>query len=390
MAVNAAGDIFVADSLNNRVVETDPTGTQVLRSIAGLGVTQGVALDAAGDILVTAEVSSAGVNQGELLEVKPGATSPVTLVSGLNYPNGVAVDNSGNIFVDDSGNNRVLELIPGATSPVTLVSGLNFPVGLAVDGLGNVFIADTLNSRVMKVTAGLTIRVAGSTSTTLSASAATTLLGQPEAFTATITTPSGTAPTDGTVTFYDGTTVLATASLSGSSTVTLYTPALGLGVHQVTASYSGDAYFAGSRSGVEKTSVQSDVLTGVLNFPVGVAVDGSGDLFIADTYNNRVLEETYSFGQGGAVYSSPVPVVTGLNGPRAVAMDGSGDIFIADSGNNRVVEATRTLSQGVVTYGSPVAVVTGLNYPGAVALDGSGDVFVADSGNNRVVEAKPP
>ena len=95
------------------------------------------------------------------------------------------------------------------------------------------------------------------TSISVSAASAALVYGQTATFTATLTAPLGDpTPTssDGTVTFYDGTTVLGSATLSGSpATATLSTSALALGSHTITASYSGDATFAASRSGVEST-----------------------------------------------------------------------------------------------------------------------------------------
>ena len=101
-------------------------------------------------------------------------------------------------------------------------------------------------------------------------------------------------------------------------------------------------------------------------------MDGAGDVFIADTYNNRVVEVPAGGGP-------QITVGSGLSYPIGVAVDGAGDVFIADSGNNRVVE--------VPAGGGPQTTVgSGLNYPSGVAVDGAGDVFIADTYNSRVVE----
>ena len=106
----------------------------------------------------------------------------------------------------------------------------------------------------------LAVVVATPTAISVSASSATPAFGQPETLTATVTTPSGDPiPTssDGMVTFFDGTTALGSATLSGSPAIaTLTIPAgLAVGSHTITASYSGDDNFAASRSGVESASV---------------------------------------------------------------------------------------------------------------------------------------
>ncbi|MGD0628766.1 MAG: choice-of-anchor D domain-containing protein [Terracidiphilus sp.] len=119
-----------------------------------------------------------------------------------------------------------------------------------------------------------------------------------------------------------------------------------------------------------------------LNYPAGLAVDGAGNLFIADQGGARVLE--VPAGGGAAIAIQPVVNGTGLYEPAGAAVDAVGDLFIGDYGNNRVVEVP-------AGNGAPVLIdptVTGktLNLPAGVALDQAGDLFIADYGNNRVVE----
>ncbi len=104
--------------------------------------------------------------------------------------------------------------------------------------------------------------------------------------------------------------------------------------------------------------------------PFGLAVDGAGDLFIADTNNSRVVEVT----PGGVQTTVPA---SGLNSPYGVAVDGAGDLFIADTFNSRVVELTPS---GVQTT------VLASVFPSGVAVDGAGDVFIANKVNGQVLE----
>lgn len=145
---------------------------------------------------------------------------------------------------------------------------------------------------------------------------------------------------------------------------------------------SGNVYVADAQNNwvVKETPsasgyTQSVVASG-LGSPNGVAVDNSGNVYIADTTNNRILKETPS----GSSYTQSV-AVSGLNFPNSVTVDGSGNLYIADSGNNRVVKETlsgTTYSQSIVA--------SGLSNPSNVAVDGSGNVYISDSGNNRVVK----
>ena len=116
--------------------------------------------------------------------------------------------------------------------------------------------------------------------------------------------------------------------------------------------------------------------TSGLSGPSDVAVDSSGNLYIADYFNNRVLKETLANG----TYTQSVIPSTQLNAPAGVAVDGSGNVFIADSGNNRVLE--ETLSQGSYTEST---IGSGMNIPFGVSLDAYGNLYVGDSGNNRIL-----
>ena len=121
-------------------------------------------------------------------------------------------------------------------------------------------------------------------------------------------------------------------------------------------------------------ATQSVVVDGLLH-PHGVAVDGSGNLYIADANNNRVLKETLSAG----TYTQSV-LVSGLLTPAAVAVDGSGDVYIADAGDGLLLKEAP--SGGSYTQ---TLVGTGLTNDNGVAVDGTGNVYIADSGNNRVL-----
>jgi len=147
VAVDGAGDVFIADIGNNRVIEISSSGT-VTTVVSGLNFPSSVAVDGAGDLFVV----DSGNNQ--VLEVPAGGGTVTTLISGLNGPQGVAVDGAGDVFVADTFNNRVIEIQAGSGAQTTAGTGLNNPWGVAVDGVGDVFIADFHNNRVVEVSAG--------------------------------------------------------------------------------------------------------------------------------------------------------------------------------------------------------------------------------------------
>lgn len=108
VAVDSMGDVFIADSGNNRVLKVMAAGTQT------------------------------------------------TVGSGFYGPSGVAVDGSGNVFIADTLNNRIQKVVVSTAAESTVESGLNQPEGVAIDAFGNRFIADILNNRILKITAGNT------------------------------------------------------------------------------------------------------------------------------------------------------------------------------------------------------------------------------------------
>ena len=130
------------------------------------------------------------------------------------------------------------------------------------------------------------------------------------------------------------------------------------------------------------------------NAPEGMAVDRSGDVFVADYGHGAVYEvEAGTGGNAAGMVSSSSTVIavgSGFSSPAGVTVDGSGDVFVADYGHGAVYEVqagTGGNAAGMVSSTSIViAVGSGFGKPSGVALDRNGDVFVSDNGNNAVYE----
>ena len=405
----------------------DAGDTAVLSTIAQQ---EGVAVSAATDQRGVARSNSAGVDVGAFEYQAPLFTTTNKLLEAIF---GASNPYSQTITATATG---------GAAGPVTfaLAAGATLPPGLTLASNGTVSGTPTqLGQFSFTITATdsdgdvanqlFTLDVLSLTSISVSASSTAPVYGQTVTLTATVTTPAGDpTPTssDGTVTFYDGATLLGSANLSGSTGIaTLSTAALALGAHSITASYSGDSSFAASQSGITPTSVQEVVPVAGLLIPTGVAVDGKGnvfisdpdhsqvlkvapggsqstvgsglsdphglavdahgDLFIADFVNNNVVEVTPP--SASQPSGSQITVASGLSSPEGVAVDSAGDVFIAETGNNQVVEVQPGPTPN--TFSAPTTILSGLNSPEGVAVDVQGDVFIADSFNNRVLEVKP-
>ena len=138
--MDAAGDIFIADNGNQRVVKVPAVGTPTTVGV-GLMFPQGLAVDGAGDLFI------ADNNLNEVVEVPAGCTissCQITLGSGLTSQLGVAVDGLGDVFIGDFNGSEVVE-VPANGGPQTMIySGawVRNPVGLAVDAAGDLFVAD--------------------------------------------------------------------------------------------------------------------------------------------------------------------------------------------------------------------------------------------------------
>jgi DNA-binding CsgD family transcriptional regulator/DNA-binding beta-propeller fold protein YncE len=303
-----------------------------------------------------------------------------TVVDGLSRPNGIAVDPAGAILILDG--NRVRKVSGGS---ITLVAGtgtngfsgdgesaklakLNLLVypgtvahGLAVDSAGNVYIADYGNHRIRKVNVAGTITTIAGTDT-----AGGSGDGGP-ASKAQLMYPRGLA-----IDQQSGNLYIAD---SGTNRVRVID---GQGIIHAFAG-SGDTGDLGDGD---------DALTAHFNGPTGLAFEQkSGNLYIADSTNNRVRKVTREGKMttvagtgaiGGGGDGGPATKAT-LNVPVAIAIDERGDVFIADSGNNRV---RRIDAGGTITT---VAAGVALKVPLGVAIDTSGYVLVADTYNDRVV-----
>ena len=267
----------------------------------------------------------------------PTANTVTTTGTALSGPDGVAVDSAGNVFIADTAANEILMVSPsGAVTQLATAASPNFnsPDGIAVDSHGNVYVADTNNNLVREI-------------------------------------------------------VASNGVVSSSSPV-------------ITLNDNGAAAY---------------------NQPEGVAVDASGNVYVADTFDNDIREIEASNGSVSA--SSPVVTLAGgtttgcmdgsgpaaeFDAPTGIAVDASGDLYVADSNNNVIRKITSvgpTGSNTVTTWAGGQGTCNSLSpatggyvdgasttqalfqNPTGVAVDAAGNVFVADLGNNAVREITP-
>ena len=353
MAVDSSGNLYITDRNNHRIRKVDSTGT--ITTIAGTGK-----------------------------DGFSGDGGPASQAQ-LNFPTGVAVNGEGNLYIADVGNHRIRKV--DSTGTITTFAGtgergfggdggpaiqaqLDAPTGVAVDGAGNLYIADRNNSRIRKVDSIGTI-------TTIAGGGGFGEDGGP-AIQARLSLPYSVA-VDGAGNLYIADQYnnrIRRVDSTGTITTIAGTGELGFG---------GD--------GGPATQAR-------LFLPYGVAVDGAGNLYIADQYNHRIRKvdstgtittiagtgERRFGGDGGPAIQAQ------LDEPTGVVVDGAGNLYIADLANHRIrkVDSTGTITtiagtgeQGFGGNDGPASQAH-LFFPIAVAVDGAGTLYIADVGNHRI------
>ena len=127
--------------------------------------------------------------------------------------------------------------------------------------------------------------------------------------------------------------------------------------------------------------------SGELNHPEAVAVDNAGDMYVADTYNNRIVELSPS-GAVLAQWGSRGMADGRFHSPTGVALDAAGNVYVVDSENNRV-EVFDPSGHFLQKWGERGIGPGEFSQPTAIAVDCNGDVYVADTNNNRVERFDP-
>jgi uncharacterized protein (TIGR03437 family) len=267
----------------------------------------------------------------------------------LNAPSGLALDGNGNLWIADTANARV-RVVSSAGQINTVAGGggqLNSPLELALDPTNDLLIADAAGYRIRELV-GLQdslINLAGNGQLGLGSD------GLP-AVSSALNAPNGVASGPGGVIYLADTGNHRVRRMYASGVV-------------VTVVGNGSAGFDGDGPG-QSTQLSS---------PSSLCLDAAGNLYIADTGNNRIRMVSPS----GNVTTIAGPAQ--LNGPRGVAVDAAGNVWIADTGNHRVLALT---SSGLTVIANQLQAPVGLAISGT-----SGAVYVADAGSNLVLELSP-
>jgi len=408
LAVDASGNLYVADWGNSTIRKVTPGG--VVSTLAGLAGEWGdangtganarfrgpssVALDSNENVYVADSFNHTirKVTQAGVVTTFAGSSGYSGFLNGtgtgafFNKPNGVTVGTDGNLYVGDSENNLIRRVTPGRV--VTTLAGtvwspdhrdgtgaaarFHEPRGMTVDGGGNIYVADTFNSTIRKVTTG------------------------------------------GVVTSLAGSN--GRGSADGPGSVARFKFPGGVAVDEAGIVYIADS----SNYLIRRVSPEGDVTTlaGVageygssdgsgaaarFSAPEGVAVDGAGDLYVADSYNNTIRKvtpsgvvSTLAGSAGNAGSANGTGTAARFNLPKGVAVDGDGNVYVADTDNHTLRKVTpgglvTTLAGSAGIWGSTNGTGSAARFhrPNGVAVDRDGNVYVADSANNLIRKVTP-
>lgn len=404
IATDGAGNLYVADTWNHTIRKISPTGeVSTLAGLAGQSGSSdgpgsaarfkypdGIAVDASGNILVADYLNSTirKITPAGWVSTLAGAAGVTGSTDGPGSaarfwePRGLVLDAAGNVLVADTRNNTIRKITPaGVVSTLAGLAGSGgaadgpgnsarffFPIGLCLDGAGNILVADEGNDAIRNVSAS------GSVSTYAG------LLG-------------------------------AWGGLDGLGSAALFYYPRGLAMDSAGNAYLADTYNHAIRkitpagqvttfAGTLGQNGEADGPGGAARFayPHSVAVDRSGNVYVADDGNHTIRKITPS-GATSTLAGMPGQsgVVDGLGSaarlyyPRGIAVDDSGNVYVSDYWNHTIRKVTAAGmvstfagSTGQIGSADGLGTAARFKYPYGLTVDAAGNVYVVDSNNHTL------
>jgi uncharacterized protein (TIGR03437 family) len=422
LAVDLAGNLYIADLGNARVRKIAPDG--LIETIAGGGVAgltlsqpRNLALDSAGNLYFSDfglhrvfKLSPSGAASSVAGTGKPGAMVegfPIqAALAPLHSPAGLVVDSSGTLYIADSGNHQVRKVVNGWMTTVPVPAGVLYtPTGLALDAGGRLYVADKDASGVFKLTPAFAYTAGNGTAGYSGDGGLATLA-------------SLTAPRD-IVFDTAGYLYIADARPGLSSSIGVVRRVNGLGL---IATFAAGAIYHSPGDGGPPTDAH-------LAAPAGLTLDSAGGLYIADRDDHRlrkvasgIVTTLAGIGVAGSGGDGGFAIRAQLDAPVGVAIHPSGEVWITESAGNRLRRITvigfiATLSDGLLSAPSAISIDPAgyayvadtmnqavrkfsadgvfstlgltLNQPTGVCLDPAGDLYISQSGDPALIQVTP-
>ncbi|MFC4306770.1 S-layer homology domain-containing protein [Cohnella boryungensis] len=356
VAVDAIGNVYVADTDNHRIQKRDATtGEWTVLSInagqpgTGLGEfnrPHAVTVDAAGSLYV-ADTYNNRIQKLDMTGGFPGQWKTLGEPSGLKHPKGLTLDALGNVYVADTDNNRVRKL-DAATESWTDYESISFPRGVAIDGDGNVYATSSNRNEIRKLNA----------------------TGQWDPMWG----GRGAAPGQ----------LYSPSSIVFDRDGNLYVTDTGNNRVQKRDAATGNwSEWKRGGGGAGKALGEFDV-------PFGLAVDGTGTIYVADANNHRIQKWDAAAGiwsEWGYIGTIPGRNLGEFSYPTGVAADSLGRVFVTDYDTHRVQMlglATGVWREWGKSGGEAGSLPGEFYNPTGVAVDAAGNVYVADRDNHRI------
>lgn len=372
IVTDASGNIYVADTNNHRIRKIEPIDVTVLSCVTTISSTTVTCTSTVG-LLPNMVIEGSGIAPGTTIASITNATSFVLSQAAVGT---------------STGNLKAVRLV--TTFAGTGVAGyangaganaqFNEPVGLAFNDDGVLFVADSKNHRIRAINA------VGEVSTYSGAEESIALTGCATTIGGTIVTCADTSAVVAGMYIY-GTNIPAGTKISSITNATQLVISTA-----ATANGSGLSFTAVSNYG---SFTDGDANAARFHTPMGLAIDGDGVLYVADSVNRRIRKvesdgsvSTLS-GTGVAGYGNGLGTVATFTNPKGIAVDSSGSVYVTEAASHAIRKVAASGLTSVFT-GSTIGNSDGnpanakFNLPVGLVVDVDDNLYVADAGNNRI------
>jgi sugar lactone lactonase YvrE len=306
-----------------------------------------------------------------------GSVDGTSSIASFSYPKGIVLDVVGDLYIADEGNYKVRKMSAsgavntyagngtlGGVDGINTVASFSNPTGVAIDSSGNVYVADVGNNKIRKISAtGIVTTFAGS----------------------------------GVQGFADGT----------SDTASFYYP------HSIAVDASGNIFVADTFNHRIRKITSAGIVTtfagngsagdidglgtaASFRFPQGIAVDPSGIIYVADTYNHKIRKisplgvVTTLAGSGSNGAGNGIGTVASFSYPEGVAIDSNGNVYVTDTNNHKIRKISPTevvttfAGNGLIGSTDGNGINASFYFPSGITVDSIGNVYVGDNGNHKI------